>query len=287
MEMKLSQRLVLHYYKTKLNTISSLSPQKAAKSAFQLFCTPPSSVNRKTEMPPLFHKGEKIFLFLNKIKINGFRFQSLNSNNKLILICHGFQSNCYKFEKYIKLLLKEGFTVVVFDAPAHGNSEGKTINASLYCKMILEIEKVFGPLYGIIAHSLGGLAATLAFEEMDSEEKKLILIAPATETQTAIKHFFTIIPVKSEVQQAFEQYIYNIAGHSSSWYSITRAIQTFKSKTLWLHDEDDEPCPYDDTKTVREMKLPNLNFITTKGLGHNKIYRDTFVQNMVIQFLMK
>jgi pimeloyl-ACP methyl ester carboxylesterase len=46
-----------------------------------------------------------------------------------------------------------------------------------------------------MGHSLGGLAASLAFEEFSGREnRKLVLIAPA-ETERAIKNFFLIIPV--------------------------------------------------------------------------------------------
>ena len=285
MEIKLAQRLVLHYYKTKLNTISKLSPQKAARSAFKLFCTPPSKAHRKTETPLVFQKGEKISMRVDGIILNGFRFQSLHPNRKTVLICHGFQSNCFKFEKYVRMLIKEGFVVLAFDAPAHGLSKGKTINASLYSKMILQIENEFGPLHAIIAHSLGALAASLAFEVMNDKEKKLVLIAPATETTTAITNFFKFVAANTKVRRAFEKYIYRIAGHPSSWYSITRAIQNFSSKTLWLHDEHDDACPYKDTEAIRKMELPHVEFITTKNLGHSKIYRDSHVQKTVIDFL--
>ena len=283
--MNFSQRLVLRYYKTKLNAISKLSSQKAARSAFKLFCTPPSKAHRKTALPTIFQKGEKISMKVDGVTVNGFHFRSLHPNKKTVLICHGFQSNCFKFEKYVRLLLKEGFAVLAFDAPAHGKSKGKTINASLYSKMILQIEKEVDVLFAIVAHSLGGLAASLSFEVMRDEKKKLVLIAPATETTTAIANFFKFVPANTKVRRAFEKYIYRIAGHPSSWYSVTRAIQTFTSKTLWLHDEHDDACPYKDTEAIRKMEWPHVAFITTKNLGHSKIYRDGYVQKTIINFL--
>ena len=86
------------------------------------------------------------------------------------MIVHGFRSYSYKFEKYILALKKEGFEVVAFDAPAHGTSDGKLINAYIYKQSLDHIEKAHGPFYGIMGHSLGGLAASLAFEGFSGRE---------------------------------------------------------------------------------------------------------------------
>ncbi len=80
------------------------------------------------------------------------------ANGQKILIAHGFSSYSYKFEKYVQPLLKDGFEVVAFDAPAHGLSEGKMINALIYKRFLQLLEEKHGPINGFIAHSLGGLA---------------------------------------------------------------------------------------------------------------------------------
>jgi len=46
-------------------------------------------------------------------------------------------------------------------------------------------------LYGIVSHSFGGMAAALATESYLKSLERLVLIAPATETRTAIDNFFT------------------------------------------------------------------------------------------------
>lgn len=68
--------------------------------------------------------------------------------------------------------------------PRHGISDGKRINALIYRDCILAIENQFGPLYGMIAHSLGGLAASLAIEKMENTPwRKLVLITLLPETK--------------------------------------------------------------------------------------------------------
>lgn len=284
MKMKLAQRLLISYYKTKLRTIGILSPRKAAEAAFELFCTPFSRKKKRKE-PPVFHKAEKLSFEMNGSVIRGFRWKAEHPNGKTILICHGFSSYAYKFEKYISLLKKEGFNVLAFDAPAHGNSEGKLINASIYKKAILEIERLFGPVYGIMGHSLGGLAASLAFEEFsNNQSRKLVLVAPATETQRALDNFFTIIPVDEKIKQAFEQMLRDIADKPVSYYSVSRVVKNISANVLWVHDKQDTICPFEDVKPLLSLNLPHVKFLITEELGHSKVYKDNKVCTEIVHF---
>lgn len=284
MKMKLKQRFVIGYYKTKFKTLAGLSPEIAAQSAFRLFCTPYSGKS-KMKAPAIFHKANKLSFIIDGITVRGFQWPQNNKSAKTILICHGFDSSTYRFEKYVQQLFNEGFNVIAFDAPGHGVSDGKMINSLLYRNTILQIEKLYGPIYGIIAHSLGGLAAALAAEQLNDNNKKFVLIAPATEASTAIDNFFKVIPVNDKTIKAFENIIENLSGNPVSWFSITRVLQTVSPKVLWVHDEDDLVCPYADTKKIQEKKLHHIQFLITKDLGHSKIYRDTKVQKAIVNFM--
>ena len=72
---------------------------------------------------------------------------------------------------------------MAFDAPAHGYSDGKMVNAVIYSMMIREIASIYGMPDGFIAHSFGGIALSLALENLPhSIDTRVVLIAPATET---------------------------------------------------------------------------------------------------------
>ena len=196
---------------------------------------------------------------------------------------HGFNSYCYKFNNYIEQLQHKGFEVLAFDAPAHGLSGGKSINALLYHDMILKINELYGPLYGIMAHSLGGLAASLAAEKMHLLEK-LVLIAPATETNTAIHHFFNRLQLPNSLKTKFEEVLVHRAQNPMSYFSISRAIHQITANTLWLHDIDDPICPFPDASKVQKLNLAHVTFFETKGLGHSNIYKDENVAHRIVSF---
>src|SRR5215212_1427487 len=126
--MHLAQRLVLKYVQTKLKLLSSLSKRKAAEKAFQLFCTPQH--RNKKKLPPVFEKAEKLQFLFEGNMVRGYRWN--HPSDKKLLILHGFESSVVNFDRYINPLIKKGYEVLAFDAPAHGRSTGKTFNALLY-----------------------------------------------------------------------------------------------------------------------------------------------------------
>jgi pimeloyl-ACP methyl ester carboxylesterase len=286
MKMKLAQRVVIGYYKTKLRTIAMVSPRKAAEQAFQIFCTPYSRGVKQKE-PPVFHKATRQEVVFEGMVTKGYQWKPEHANGQKLLIVHGFSSYSYKFEKYVQPLLKDGFEVLAFDAPAHGLSEGKMINALIYKRFLQLLEEKHGPINGFIAHSLGGLAVALLAEDLPAEvPRKMVLIAPATETRSAIAGFYTMFRIKENVQTAFEELIEEMTGKSVDYFSVKRVVQSTRLPILWIHDTGDRICPYKDTVSVQSLQLPHLRFMVTEGLGHNKIYRDKQVLSAVFDFFI-
>jgi len=280
--MKLKQKIAVEYVKMKFKLLSLFSTKKAAEEALDLFRTPQRRAKKKPTA--IFNEAEKMEFVLDDIPIHGYRWNK--GASKRVLIIHGFESSIVNFEQYIRPLIKKGYEVLAFDAPAHGKSGGKTISAPLFAKMIVTIYQAFGPIHSFIAHSFGGLALSLALEKTDHDANyKMVLIAPSTETKTAIDQFFACLQLKPAVRKEFDKLIAELGGNPAEWYSVHRAVKNIKAEVLWLHDEDDLQTPVDDALKVKEENLPHVTFIITKGLGHRRIYRDHKVMQQVLDFL--
>lgn len=281
--MKLAQKLVVNYLRARLNILAVISKKRAAKKAFEIFSTPFRKPKRKT--PPIFKKAEKLSFQLDaKTTIRGYRFNHPSKDKVLIL--HGFESASKNFDRYISALVRKGYEVLAFDAPAHGLSDGKRIILPMYVETIKTIYNLYGPINKFMAHSFGGLALAhfLEFIEHDNTTKA-VFIAPATETTTAINTFFAFLDLSPEVRKEFDQLIYEKAGVYAEHFSVRRAMHQIKANCLWLHDEDDDLTPLSDALKVREDAHPHLEFYITKGLGHRKIYRDNNVKRKIVEFL--
>ncbi len=276
------QRLAISYYKTKFRILAAVSNKKAAEKAFALFCTPQSRKNKKPAK--IFDSGEKLQFLLEGIMVRGWRFNA--QGKRKVLILHGWESSVTNFDKYITHFVKKGYEVLAFDAPAHGSSGGKMITAPFYKEMIKKIHIKFGPVESFMAHSFGGLALSLALEEIKhSEDYRIVLIAPATETTTALATFFNFLAIEESLRVAIEKVIIDKGGKKASWYSIKRAMKNIKAKVLWIHDEDDIVTPLSDALKLKNENYSNIKFVITKGLGHSKIYRDNKIIDTVVNYL--
>jgi len=281
--MKLAQKLVIGYYRTKLNIFARLSKRKAAEKAFELFCTPyPGSKIKRS--PSIFEKAEKLHLNMDDYQLVGYRWN--HPQPKKALILHGFSSSIKKFDHFVAPLLKKGYEVIAFDAPAHGESSGKTINAFIYRDMIKAVYEKYGPIQSFIAHSFGGLSLSLFMEEqVYQDNKKMVLIAPATETESALKSFAGFLNIDDEVLNELRKIIQEKSGRTIDEISIRTLAHKIKAEVLWIHDEEDDVTPWADAEKIQQDGHDNFQFMLTKGLGHRKIYKDGKVKKAVIEFL--
>ena len=145
----------------------------------------------------------------------------------------------------------------------------------------------FGPIKSFLAHSFGGIALSLALENMPhNENTRVVLIAPATETTTAVDIAFDMLKIKNAaVRKEFDAIVLRLSGKETAWFSMRRAMDHIKAQVLWIHDEKDDVTPWADAQKVKEDNHPNIHFVITKGLGHRKIYHDPAIKNKVIEFM--
>ena len=202
------------------------------------------------------------------------------------MILHGFSSTILKFDHFVKPLMREGYEVIAIDAPAHGKSTGKQTTVLEYRDMIKKVYETLGPIDAFVAHSFGGLALSLFLKHLpDQKNIKAVLIAPATETSTAIQTFCRFLKTDEKIKKEMEKLIFERSGIKAEDFSISRVASKIKANVLWIHDEDDEITPLRDALKIKQENYPNFKFMITKELGHRKIYRDNNVKKAVFEFL--
>ncbi len=281
-QMKGSHKIALVYLRIRLALIALVSAQKAAKKAFTIFCTPQR--RKQQSVSGIVKRAEQVSFGFNNLSVRGYRWN--HPSSKKILIVHGFESSARNFDGFVLPLTDKGYEIIAFDAPAHGTSEGKEITLPIYIQTLQHIVGAYGPFNAFIAHSFGGLAVTQLLETIPhSEETRVVLIAPATETTTAIDGFFRLLHMNGKVRQAFDKLVMDKSGIKPELFSIRRAMRNIKASVLWMHDEQDDITPFADVEKVKNDNHPHIKFIISSGLGHRKIYRDKHTLNHILQFL--
>lgn len=281
-----SERIYLQYLRTKFKTLSKLAPATAGRMAFDLFCTPYPKY-KKRKAPAIFNHARNLTVVMkDKTKIKGFEWQSKSPNGQTVLIAHGYASFAYKFEHYITPLLKMGYRVLAFDAPGHGQSEGKHINVVVYQEAIEQIMQQCGPVNHFIGHSLGALTLSMIAEQIDRpNERKFVLIAPATKTTTTFDNFFKMMHFNQVTKEAFINQVLSLTSHKVEYFASDRALANYKGPLLWVHDQEDLVCPYKDLEEFQKNAPNNVEFLITNGLGHNKVYKTAEVMDQIMAFL--
>ena len=272
---------MLSYIKTKIRLASLASVRWGAQIAFDMFSTPYRK--SKKPKPTIFKQAENIKITVNDCQINGYKWNP--SANKQLLILHGFESRAYKFDMYIAPLLNKGWGITIMDAKAHGKSEGKQIILPDYVALIETLEKIYGKFSGYLAHSFGGIAVSLHLEKSPNDDAKLALIAPATETETAILLFSKIVGLKAQVVNTIDDLILEKSGKPTSFYSLKRIVPTLNNKILWVHDQNDKITPLSDVQPLIDQHPRHVEFVITNGLGHSRIYKEEKVIDRVVDFL--
>ncbi|HEY4147429.1 MAG TPA: alpha/beta fold hydrolase [Chitinophagaceae bacterium] len=280
--MKLGQKIAIAYFRAYLALVAVLSKKAAARKAFALFCTP--THRTKKAFTPVFHKAEKLVVTVQGHPVNGFRWNK--GGQPRVQVVHGFESASQNFETYITIFIEKGYEVLAFDAPAHGISGGSKITLPLYIDMLRTVYRQYGPVQLFLAHSFGGLALVHFLETLPPADSfRLALVAPATETVTAINQFFDLLRPDKQVRKEFYRIIEDAGELPPSHFSISRAMAHIKMPVLWVHDRDDTTTPLTDVQPVIDKQYPNVRFFITNGLGHRRIYRDRSVVDAITKFL--
>lgn len=279
--MKLGQKLAIGLIRARLHLVGVVRPAYAGKMAFRLFCTPFRKAKKKR--PDVFGKAEQVGFHFQNYVVKGFVWNG--AAEKKVLIAHGFESTSYNFDRYVMPLVKAGYGVVAFDAPAHGTSSGKRVNVLQYAAFLEAAAQRYGPIHGILAHSFAGQATALWLEKGTSSVERIVWIAPATEVTAAVKSFVDFLQLSLAITKYFYAEIERAGGKEIAWYSVSRAVKNISAPILWIHDEDDAVTPFADVIPVMETKQSNIRFMVTKGWGHRQIYRENKVKKAVIAFL--
>lgn len=225
------------------------------------------------------------------MRLRGFRWQGRTAQTALLV--HGFEGDSGSLGNYVEPLLEKGFTVVAFDAPAHGVSEGTTINLLEYSQMLARVLQTYPNIEAVIAHSLGSAAASLALEKITMPRSaaqasatpiKLVAIAAAVDPKKFSDSFLATLHISQPVRDRFYQIIHQLGGEPMQWYSMRRSLTHTAARVLLIHDVGDTTCLHADAAHLA-ASLPDALFVETQGLGHNRIYKDKQVELRVIDFV--
>ena len=204
-----------------------------------------------------------------------------------ILFVHGWNGRGIQFRYFFEALLDAGYSLITYDAPAHGESEGQITNyfeLSDTVRSFLDPSRGFN-IQGIIAYSLCASAAINCLSKVKSSVV-VALIAPALKLKEILFNTFNRQGVPKRLYQSLiaemeKEYGYDL--YQDNPYHLLKEID---SKVILVHDKDDRTIPYVDSKKLTDQ-LNNVYLYTTEGLGHKRVLKDKNTIDCILGYFFR
>ncbi|MBT8191526.1 MAG: alpha/beta hydrolase [Saprospiraceae bacterium] len=266
-------------YSLYLNTLSYVSPRKSAEKALTLFKTPHNKILKPHHIEHL-NKAKIREYNTGQYKIPLYRWPGAG---KKILLIHGWESNAYRWKPFITKFNESGYDCFAIDAPAHGQSSGKTCTPPDYAMAINAVIEEFD-MHIILAHSFGGYSTIYYLSHYTSGKhlEHIILKAPTGNLKNFTQRFFELLELNQKVRDSYISLFEKKYGQPITYYDAERMVQAIDLPCLLIHDENDDVLPVEDSAHIaRSWK--ECEFIRTSGRGHRMNKSETI--NQINRFL--
>lgn len=263
-----------------LTALWHLAPKTTKNILLKRFFKPSSYALTPLERECL-EKGTRFSIYVHDQEIRCWKW----GRGPSILFVHGWNGRGVNFVYFFEALINSGYSVVTYDAPAHGVSDGLATN---YFELSDAVRSFLDPsqgldIQGVIAHSIGASAVINCISK-DTPSIDTVLIAPALKLKELLFNSFNQHGVPKIVYQnlvAEMEAYYGYDVHQDNPFNLAKTIS---SKMLIVHDTDDRTIPYMDSKTLAE-KTDHVVLHTTQGLGHKRILRDKTVVDFITTYI--
>ena len=138
---------------------SAVSPRLGGQAALAAFFTVGRRMPVRPDDRPTHEGARRGTVSVRGLDLVTYRW---GRGDETVLLLHGWQGRASQFAPLVRELVHEGFHVVSFDAPAHGDSPGRRTDIRDWLAAIDRLQASHGRFRAIVGHSFGGLAALTA-----------------------------------------------------------------------------------------------------------------------------
>ncbi|MCC5916579.1 MAG: alpha/beta fold hydrolase [Cryomorphaceae bacterium] len=249
-----------------LKFLETVYPPQALKLALKLFFTPLPFPRPEREKKS-FEQGEQQKLMVGKKQISVYTW---GKSDKKILLVHGWSGRATQFFKIKNYLLSRGFQVIAFDAPAHGeNKDHRQTHMLEFVESIERVNMTYGPFFGAIGHSLGGLAILNAYNK-GFKVQKIAMVASPNSIGNIIGEFCRRIRVGAKTEKGLIAHLIARYQVPLEAFSGNEQVKTVSAQGLIVHDVHDDDVSIEESRNLHAV-WKGSKMITTKRLGHRSI----------------
>lgn len=262
---------------------SRVAPELTARWAERVFLTPGRREPRAAELRAL---------------ATGYRFRVPFAGGHLaawswgdgptVFLAHGWGSSAARMTSFVEPLVARGFSVVAWDGPGHGLSDGETssvieLTAALRAVTQWTAAADAGTHAGAIGHSIGGAAIALAGRQGVRFRRAVCIGTPAS-LEPPSHEVMVRLGLSEEVRARMQRRIERRFGMPWSSLAVRHALPDHPLPLLLIHDVGDQEVPVEESARIAEV-WPGAERMLTEGLGHHRIVHDPKVVARATAFL--
>jgi pimeloyl-ACP methyl ester carboxylesterase len=259
----------------------SVTPSLASAWAEKLFRRPPRQPKTRAQRQ-ILAQATRCQVTLNDTRVTAWRWDAAAPSRGRILLVHGWGGHGARLAAFVKPLLASGFSVVSFDAPAHGESEGAYASVPEFVDALLALEAAEGPFTGLVTHSVGGMAAALAFQR-GLQAKAAVFLAPPASPDRYSRRFARFYGFPGDVHDSMKSRFESRYRMRWSDFRIAEVVGSVPTQLLVFHDRRDTCVPLGEARAIVGA-WRGARLVETMGLGHHRILRDPDVVRQAVAF---
>lgn len=273
-------RIIKQYHKT----LSAVSPNLAANSAFELFKKVRKKDIRAREKP-FFDLAHHFELTLNEKEIHCYEFGDIQDD--IVILLHGWDSNSGCMYRFVDPLVQKRKHVLSFNLPGHAFYEDSKTNlyeAKLVFKHFMEsLPK--NKNISIISHSFGSAVTGFGLSELDLKIDQMVFLTSPNEMEDIFVEFKNMIGLNDKSFNILKEKANKILGERLEDISVAKKLQLAKFDHLYLlHDESDKVLPYSNSLAIHDQ-IPNSTLIRYNQIGHYRMLWNDDLVNQVISII--
>lgn len=263
-----------------VRAVEPLGPSVVAPLLEPLVLLPPSHPTPATE--------KELLASAHRFRIDH-EGQSLTAwswgDGPTIVGLHGWGGRGGQFASYAKPLVDQGYSVVLFDAPGHGESEGQLSSLPQFARALESVLRAVNGAHAVLAHSMGAAAAVLAASRGAPIDRLVLFGAPTSFTRYA-RNFQRSVGMSERLFVALQGRLEERFGIRWSELELDAIADRMRTPALFVHDEHDKEAKLKNVEPL-VAKWSGAEMLRTSGLGHYRILRDAAVRDAVIAFLRR
>ena len=213
----------------------------------------------------------------------GLHARSWGETGPLVLALHGWRGRTTQFRPLAAALLERGMQTVALELPGHGVSVGDSAPPRLLGELLVEVERVVGPVHAAIGHSFGGaaLGAGLVY---GFRPKRIVIVSAPTRVSRIPLLLAKTAGLPRPAMKEFVKILDRDAGRPSAELDLVSTAPAAGIPGLLIHDLEDAVIPYNEAQALANA-WPTLKVMTTKGKGHRDILSAPDVVRTIVRFV--